>query len=105
MNPIIVPAITVNIIVPNVVYRIVAVMIFLCSFNVSQSIKNLNIDSSIINVINGSKNVDRVTQKSYVPYSPGDSLDVYNGKSKNDITCVLNFPIAIIIVFTNNCFF
>ena len=49
--------------------------------------------------------VDKVTKKSYVPYSAGLNFDVYSGKSKKDTTCVLSLPIAIIIVLTNNCFF
>ena len=56
-------------------------------------------------VIIGTKNVDNVTKKSYVPYSPGVNFDVYSGNSKNEITCVLSFPTAIIIVFINSCFF
>ena len=90
---------------PNIVYAIVAVIILFLDFSSSASIKNLNMDSSISKVITGNKNTDNVTKKSYVPYSSGLNFDVYNGNSKKEITCVLNFPIAIIIVFINSCFF
>ena len=95
----------VNIKVPTSVYAIVAVITLFLLFKSSASIKNLNIDSSISNVIIGNKNVDKVTKKSYVPYSAGLNFDVYRGKSKKYTTCVLSLPIAIIIVLTNNCFF
>ena len=91
----------VNIKVPTSVYAIVAVITLFLLFKSSASIKNLNIS----NVIIGNKNVDKVTKKSYVPYSAGLNFDVYRGKSKKDTTCVLSLPIAIIIVLTNNCFF
>ena len=84
--PITIPAIMVNSNVPMVVYVMVAVI-------------TLSI------VTTGNKNTDNVTKKSYVPYSAGLNFDVYSGNNKNDIICVLNFPIAIITVFFNNCFF
>ena len=98
-------ATTINIIVPIVVYIIVDVITLFLDFTSSASIKNLNIDSSIMSVIIGNKNVDSVTKKSYVPYSSVLNFDVYNGNSKKEITCVLSLPIAIIMVFANNLFF
>ena len=39
-----------------------------------------------------------------VLYTDGANFDVYNGNNRNDTTCVLSLPIAIIIVLINNCF-
>ena len=95
----------VNAIVPIAVYTIVAVIVRFLLFRSSASIRNLNIDSSINKVIIGNKNTDSVTKKSYVPNSSVANLAVYKGNNRKDTICVLSFPIAIITVFFNNCFF
>ena len=53
----------------------------------------------------GNKNTDKVTKKSYVPYSSVVNCAVYKGNKIKDTICVPNLPRAIIIVFANNCFF
>ena len=50
------------------------------------SIKNLNIDSSINNVIIGIKNIAIVYNKSYVPYSEVDNILVYIGNKNTETT-------------------
>src|SRR5574344_1665242 len=60
-----IPAITQKIAVPTIVYITVDVIILFLAFILSsESIKNLNIDSSISKVIIGNKNTDKVTKKS-----------------------------------------
>ena len=72
---------TINKIIHHIIILIIeyiqALLItFILPFFVVSSIKNLNIDSSIKSVINGTKKRQAVTKKSYIPYSDVDKTDV-----------------------------